>query len=223
MLAVNERRDPNRSACGVGRGFEAPSDSSTRAPERSQGERRSWGKGVWVGSRAPVLGALRSSDCAVYPWIGRIRDSKGSGRLRGAGARALPRQPRQPRRVQVLERSGCGWFRGGSSVRFARGKNHAEATMTKPHARGATRGEEGRISFSGSGAKTPEGPSEPQEAGPISGSPFECPIPTVIGHRGPRRFRGDSEDARANSEDARAGVPSRTNCSRPFLPSMSRR
>ena len=53
-----------------------------------------------------------------------------------------------------------------------RGKNHAEATMTKPHARGATRGEEGRISFSGSGAKTPEGPSEPQEAGPISGSPF---------------------------------------------------
>ena len=86
--------------------------------------------------------------------------------------------------------------------------------MTKPHARGATRGEEGRISFSGSGAKTPEGPSEPQEAGPISGSPFECPIPTVIGHRGPRRFRGDSEDARA-------GVPSRTNCSRPFLASMS--
>ena len=44
--------------------------------------------------------------------------------------------------------------------------------MTKPYARGATRGEEGRISFSGSGAKTPEGPSEPQEAGPISGSPF---------------------------------------------------
>ena len=44
--------------------------------------------------------------------------------------------------------------------------------MTKPYARGATRGEEGRISFSGSGAKTPEGPSEPQESGPISGSPF---------------------------------------------------
>ena len=53
-----------------------------------------------------------------------------------------------------------------------RGKNHAEATMTKPHARGATRGEEGRISFSGSGAKTPEAPLRAQESGPISGSPL---------------------------------------------------
>ena len=57
-------------------------------------------------------------------------------------------------------------------MRFARGKNHAEATMTKPHARGATRGEEGRIYFSGSGAKNPEAPPEPKESGPISGSPF---------------------------------------------------
>ena len=44
--------------------------------------------------------------------------------------------------------------------------------MTKPYARGATRGEEGRISFSGSGSKNPEAPLRAQESGPISGSPF---------------------------------------------------
>ena len=99
--------------------------------------------------------------------------------------------------------------------------------MTKPYARGATRGEEGRISFSGSGAKTPEAPLRAQESGPISGSPLEMSVmtsyrtsmPSVI----PRRFRGCPSQFRGcPSRRAKPGVPSRTNYSRTFPRSMSR-
>ena len=90
--------------------------------------------------------------------------------------------------------------------------------MTKPYARGATRGEEGRISFSDSGAKKPGRPPPSPRIRSHKWVPFSnvrYPQLSDI------EALGDSEDARANSEDARAGVPSRTNCSRPILPLMS--
>ena len=105
--------------------------------------------------------------------------------------------------------------------------------MTKPYARGATRGGGRSDIFLGLGSKkTPNTPSEIRKSGPISGSPFRLSDTLSYRTSRPWRFRGDSfgdsedaranyEDARANYEDARAGVPNLTNCSRPILPLMS--
>ena len=76
-----------------------------------------------------------------------------------------------------------------------RGKNHAEATMTKPHARGATRGGGRSYIFLGLGIENPGRPLRAQESGPISGSPLRN-VRYVTSYRTsrpseiPRRFRG---------------------------------